>query len=75
MERLKLPPRSPALSQRGPIRPCPGFPSSLLAPSLEFQSSWLARLAGDGPTNGKGRGINIGLPLAGTEAVFLPLQR
>lgn len=44
------------------------LPFPLLATSLGFQSS---QLAGDSPTNGKSRAINMGLPLVETATVFL----
>lgn len=69
---LKLPhqamaplPGAPCSSNQVPSDLLP-FP--LLATSLGFQSPWLA---GDSPTNGEGRGINLGLPLAGPRTVFL----
>lgn len=63
--------RGLTLLKLSPVRRCAWSP---LPPACHFPGIpeiWLAR---DSPTTGKGRGINMGLPLAGTKAAFL-LQR
>lgn len=78
MEELNLPVRQASLTRGlilfkpSPVRSCPW---SFLVPACYFPRIPEFQLASYSPTNGKGRGINAGLPLVGTETDFLLLRR
>lgn len=78
IEELNLPvrqaslPRGLTLLKSSPVRSCPW---SFLVPACYFPRIPEFQLASYSPTNGKGRGINMGLPLVGTETVFFLLRR
>lgn len=77
-EELNLPVRQASLTRDlALLKPSPvrSHPWSFLVPACYFPRILEFQLASYSPTNGKGRGINMGLPLVGIKTVFLLLRR